>query len=187
MAERSVKRSTKLSDPHPVRLYCPGCWAPSADRFVNRLSDRDQMQLELANDSVHSSTEKVSEGTTTNGDGKRRRFLFLTSRCVRALISWKRDANIRPQHKDCSHVVVGRRVFNLRLPASSPKYGTPLCTKSLRQLHTPKQPRFNKSHEPIVGQRGHQQRPCPTGRVGRNSSGGGGEEAGRRPWRGRGR
>ncbi|CAM9502615.1 unnamed protein product, partial [Ectocarpus sp. 6 AP-2014] len=26
--------------------------------FVNRLSDRDQMQLELANDSVHSSTEK---------------------------------------------------------------------------------------------------------------------------------
>ena len=28
-------------------------------RFVKKLSDRDQMQLELANDSVHSSTEKV--------------------------------------------------------------------------------------------------------------------------------
>ncbi|CAM9441771.1 unnamed protein product [Ectocarpus sp. 12 AP-2014] len=33
--------------------------------FVNRLSDRDQMQLELANDSVHSSTEKV-KGATSN-------------------------------------------------------------------------------------------------------------------------
>eukprot|EP00904_Undaria_pinnatifida_P004485 jgi/Undpi1/14037/HiC_scaffold_9.g03688.m1 len=31
--------------------------------FVNKLSGRDQLQLELANDSVHSSTEKVGGGT----------------------------------------------------------------------------------------------------------------------------
>lgn len=40
----------------------------SIARFVKKLSDRDQMQLELANDSVHSSTEKVREGGNT---GKR--------------------------------------------------------------------------------------------------------------------
>ncbi|CAN0165894.1 unnamed protein product [Scytosiphon promiscuus] len=33
--------------------------------FVNRLTERDQMQLELANDSVHSSTEKV-KGVASN-------------------------------------------------------------------------------------------------------------------------
>lgn len=43
-------------------LLFPVFLLPACDRFVNRLTDRDQMQLELANDSVHSSTEKVCVG-----------------------------------------------------------------------------------------------------------------------------
>lgn len=61
---------TTTSTPTPTHSFPPRVCVhhvpgtPShAARFLNNLTDRDQMQLELANDSVHSSTEKVGSGT----------------------------------------------------------------------------------------------------------------------------